>query len=339
MTTLTKKSTSTLLISIFATFIVIGALISEFFQAPILSSKELNKLQFLFSKSDVESITQIKIKTTIDEFSLNKAEGNNWILSKPRVIDANLEIVNKILETLEDIKIKRIYPKDQINLANFSLDNPISTLTIKDKNDELKTLSFGLVNPIDNSTYLSVSGDNAIYHINVLKMSFEKIELSSIIDSQIFNFNWNQVKSIKIYPQRQTSAALAMERSADGTNWVSGSMALDEEKVGEYLNELISMKSHIILDKTDDELTAELDKILSVPFFKIVIETTKNETNTYEISYFVNTLPNVKIEKKQNFIIRASNRKHPFLVNKDFMKLFYKRSNQYKGTSIKKLIY
>jgi len=316
-----------------------GALISEFFQAPILSSKELNKLQFLFTKSDVQSISQIKIKTSIDEFSLNKAEGNNWILSKPRVIDANLEIVNKILETLEDIKIKRIYPKDQINLANFSLDNPISTLTIKDKNEEIKTLSFGLVNPIDNSTYLSVSGDNAIYHINVLKMSFEKIELSSIIDSQIFNFNWNQVKELKIYPQRQTTPALAIEKSTDGTNWMSGQMNLDEEKIGEYLNELISMKSHIILDKTDDELTAELDKILSVPFFKIVIVTTKDETNTYDISYFVNTLPNVKIEKKQNFIIRASNRKHPFLVNKDFMKLFYKRSNQFKGTSIKKLIY
>jgi len=316
-----------------------GALISEFFQAPILSSKELNKLQFLFTKSDVQSISQIKIKTSIDEFSLNKAEGNNWILSKPRVIDANLEIVNKILETLEDIKIKRIYPKDQINLANFSLDNPISTLTIKDKNEEIKTLSFGLVNPIDNSTYLSVSGDNAIYHINVLKMSFEKIELSSIIDSQIFNFNWNQVKELKIYPQRQTTPALAIEKSTDGTNWMSGQMNLDEEKIGEYLNELISMKLHIILDKTDDELTAELDKILSVPFFKIVIVTTKDETNTYDISYFVNTLPNVKIEKKQNFIIRASNRKHPFLVNKDFMKLFYKRSNQFKGTSIKKLIY
>ncbi len=339
MTTLTKKSTSTLLITIFSTFIVMGALISEFFQAPILSSKELNKLQFLFTKSDVQSISQIKIKTSIDEFSLNKAEGNNWILSKPRVIDANLEIVNKILETLEDIKIKRIYPKDQINLANFSLDNPISTLTIKDKNEEIKTLSFGLVNPIDNSTYLSVSGDNAIYHINVLKMSFEKIELSSIIDSQIFNFNWNQVKELKIYPQRQTTPALAIEKSTDGTNWMSGQMNLDEEKIGEYLNELISMKSHIILDKTDDELTAELDKILSVPFFKIVIVTTKDETNTYDISYFVNTLPNVKIEKKQNFIIRASNRKHPFLVNKDFMKLFYKRSNQFKGTSIKKLIY
>jgi len=170
-------------------------------------------------------------------------------------------------------------------------------------------------------------------------MSFEKIELSSIIDSQIFNFNWNQVKELKIYPQRQTTPALAIEKSTDGTNWMSGQMNLDEEKIGEYLNELISMKSHIILDKTDDELTAELDKILSVPFFKIVIVTTKDETNTYDISYFVNTLPNVKIEKKQNFIIRASNRKHPFLVNKDFMKLFYKRSNQFKGTSIKKLIY
>lgn len=336
MSSFNRNSISTFILGGFVTVLLFGALVSEFFQAPIISSQELSKFQFLFTREQIDTVKLVKIKSSLGEYQLERND-LKWNLTSPRLIDANINMIEKILSSLKEIKIKKIYPKDAINLANFSLDNPISTLTIKNEKNEEKSISFGLVNPIDNSTYVSVEDEKAIYHINNINMPFERIELASLIDSRIFNMEWNEIKSFKLFSQNKNKPTLSFVR--EKKIWVAGNKQLHDERMKKYLSELTSLKSTIILDERTQKLDERLERYTSKPFFKLDVQTEDGNEIEYRVSYVISSLPGIKMEKKQNFIIKASNRQHPFLVNKDFMRLFYRRTSHFKPIPIKKLIY
>lgn len=337
MTKLSKNTVSIGFTLIFCLTLGIGALVSEFFQAPILSSKELSKLQFLYTNSDFEKISKLNLKSNLGDFNLVKEDKNTWMMTTPRRINANSEIVTKILKALEDIKIKKIYPNDQINVANFSLDKPVATLTITDDKNESKILSFGLINPIDSSTYLQVKGENVIYHINVLDFSLEKLDVTNLIDTQIFSSNVLAVSELKIFPPRTSIPSFNVLKKEN--EWSSGNLKLDSASVVSFIEEIKAIKTHIILDQIDETMVLEMEKIFQNSANKIEITEDKGSVITYDISQPFNSLTNIKVEKRQNFLIRASNRKHVFVVNKDYLKLFSKRVNQLKENPIKKLIY
>lgn len=333
---LNRNNISSIILAGLSFILLIGAALSEFYQAPILSSKELSKLQYLFTQSEIENVKKIDLKTGLGEYKLNKRAQGQWTLSSPREIDANSELIDKVLDGLKTIKIKKIYPKDPINMANFSLDNPISKIKLTNDKGSHKSISFGLINPIDNSTYVALDNEKAIYHVNIVDMSFEKIDLTALIDSRIFNMKWDEIKSIKIIGQNKKTR-LSFNR--DKTRWVSKSLELNEERVRTYLDELTNMKSTIILDRKTEDMEKRLNQYLSRPYFSMEIVNANDELIKYEVSYIINSLPDIKMEKKQNFIIRATNRQHPFLVSKDYMKFFFKKNSSFKPIPIKKLIY
>lgn len=337
MTKLSKNTVSIGFTIIFCLTLGIGALVSEFFQAPILSSKELSKLQFLYTNSDFEKISKLNLKSNLGEFNLAKEDKNTWMMTTPRSINVNSEIITKILKALEDIKIKKIYPSDQINIANFSLDKPVATLTITDDQNEVKVLSFGLINPIDSSTYLQVKGENVIYHINVLDFPLEKLDVTSLIDTQIFSSNISSITELKIFPPRTSIPSFSVSKKDN--EWSSGNLKLDTASLVTFIEEIKAMKAHIILDQIDENMTLEKEKIFQNSSNKIEVTEDNGNVITYDISMPFNSLTNVKVEKRQNILIRASNRKHVFVVNKDYLKLFSKKVNQLKENPIKKLIY
>lgn len=337
MSTISKNYASTLFIALFAFTILLGGLVSEFFQAPLLTSKELTKLQFLYNQADIQKINKIEFSSGLSQFTITKDINDNWIMTSPKEIMANKEMIQKILNTLEEIKIKKIYPKDQINIANFSLDNPISTLKITTNDNESKTLSFGLVNPIDNSTYLKVDNESVIYHINVLNLALERIEVTSMIDSQPFNLSESNIKELKIFPGKQTSPTLQISKTED--QWMSANLKIDATQVASFVEELNQIKSHMILDQMDEATLEEAEKLFSNPAFKLEVKYQNDTVVNYEVSNIINTLGSSKLEKRATFAIRIDDKKYLYILNKDLLKVFNKRSNQLKESPIKKLIY
>jgi hypothetical protein len=334
LNTSTKNQLSTLIIGVFTFVLVLAAFVSEFFQAPTSTSQELTKLQYLFNDKDIKNIEVLSLQTGLVDFTV-KNESGHWIMTSPREIDANDETIGQILESLRNIRIKKIYPRDEINKANFSLNNPLSKVTLTYPDTKKRVLSFGLVNPINNTTYVSLDSEDAIYHVNLLSFRFEKTELANVIDSRIFSSTAKEVARLQI--SSRDSKTLDIEKNKN--IWYSGKRQLQSEKVETYLNELLSIKSAVILDRKTDRLSKKLSSYLDRPYFKMTLQNNKGEEITYDVSFIVNSLPDINIERKQNFIIRASNRKHPFLVHKNYMKHFYKKASSFKTLSIKKIIY
>jgi hypothetical protein len=338
-----RINTSNWLTLIFAVILVLSGFYSEFFQAPTKRNQEFHKNLFLFQETDIANIDSILLHNRLGDFTISRQVGvdaNIWDLTRPRELPAAQPVIKKILRTLESIKIRKIYAKDSINLANFSLDAPMMYFELTQKNKPKLKVYFGLVNPIDSSTYLMTSDKDIIYHIDSLNTSLEKLGLSDFVDSHIFSISKEQISSLKIFRGVKLSgnSQLSIAQSPKGFKNRSGEI-LQPDKVNSYFKSLLSLKSVYILDKITKKLQTKLDSILSKPFYTMVIKTKTGKEITYTISAVINSLPDLKIEKKQNFIIKASDRKYPSVLDKSHFNLFGKKKSSFKKLLFKKLFY
>jgi hypothetical protein len=338
-----RINTSNWLTLFFAIILVFSGLYSEFFQAPTKDNQEFQKNLYLFQEADLANVHKILIHNRLGDFVIERnlqEPTSNWDLTEPRQLPASQPIVKRILKTLKGIKIRKFYPKDSINLANFSLDAPMMYFELFEKNKKKVKVYFGLVNPIDSSTYLMTSDKDIIYHIDSLNTSVEKLGLSEFVDSHIFSFKKNQLASLQIYrgSNTQVNPQLSISHGPKGYKNRSGDL-LEPDKLEKYLSGLFSLKSIYILDKITEKLETKLDSLLSRPFYTVQVKTKSGEDITYTVSTVVTNLPDLKIEKKQTFIIKASNRKYPTILDRDNFKLFGKKSSAFKKLPFKKLFY
>src|SRR5690606_29708238 len=95
-------------------------------------------------------------------------------------------------------RVRSIHRYEPINVTSFSLDNPnLSLLFTTNKNKDYE-IKLGLINPIDNSAYLSISSQDQIYQIDPLEMALEAYDLSQIVEARVFAINYSDIKSIEI---------------------------------------------------------------------------------------------------------------------------------------------
>lgn len=328
------------MLGLFCLLIAAGTLTSVFFQAPAESNNELNRLRVLFPEGEFDHLRALTITNRLGAFTFERSlDGEQWRMTSPRSVMANPQPLERVLTALKDIRIRRIYDRDPINSSNYSLDNPqikISMLT-EDLNE--KEIHFGLVNPVDNSTYLHILKSDSIYHVDSLNFSLENLDIVNFIDTRVFATPIDQIAKLKIRRDRQDQSPHLDIRLEDGI-WIdSSNRQLDSSPVESFLTELANLRSLFIIDKANEDLTSAIEKEFEKPAFFIQLIDKQGLEFSYKVSSIVNTLPELKIEKRQNFLIQTSHRDYPFLLPKEHFELFSKRNNQFSGLTIKKLFY
>jgi len=335
-----RTKSANFLIIMFALVLFIGGLASEFFQAPLNQNTALSRYQLLLKPEEVDQIDSIELENRLGTFKIDKDKSQSWSLTSPRNLPSNSSTVKSILDNLKEIKIRQILPKDTINISNFSLDSPLMKLKISYFGGKENYLNIGLVNPIDNSTYVTFSNKDAIYHVDALKNSMEGLSLSNFIEPKIFTQDLKSIQDFKIYRGKipSTNQRLSIRSEKDG--WIDNSgNTLEPKAVEDYLMELLSLKSSLILDKRTEKLDEALTRYFSNPSYTVEVLDKSGEKVFYEVSYLINTLPDIKMEKRQTFIVKASNRPHPYVMEKQFLNSFSKSQRSFKKLSIKKLFY
>ncbi len=341
---LKKSMLSYWLLLAFFIMLAIGASISEFFQNPILTTNDFNQYRFLFDKNELDNISLIKLENRLGSFEISKAQSDNvflWNILKPRELPAKTDTVDSIIKTIESIKIKQVHTLDPINLSNFSLNKPLTKIILSIKDSEDITIKFGLINSIDNSTYVTVSDKEAVYHVEKLFNSLESISLSNFIESRVFPISINDLKTFELYRGNKLTnfSQLNFQYDIEQKQWTKNNKVLNSEKINSYLNKILNIKSHLILDKVSETLQKKIDKYLEKAIYSLRTVDKKGREIIYKISPIVHSLPDIKIEKRQNFIVSASNRSHPYIINKNNMPLFNKYQKEFKNISVKKLFY
>lgn len=300
----------------------------EFFQDNRVKQSIENLTNNPVREDILTNIDSIRFKNRIGKFTLTN-ENKNWVLKEPRVMPANKSTVKKIIDSLKDISVHTIHELEPINIQSFSLDKPTLEIDLFTKLDEKVTIKVGIINPINNTSYLSVSGQKRIYQINLFKNSFESLELSDFIDSRIFSTPLEDIKNFKIFHGKIKEAFNNL--SFDGNHWKSKKYnTISDDSTQSTLNSILNINTHMIIDKMDNKLSTFIKNYFDSPLYRVELTTKSNEVISYTITTNIKAITELKLEKRQYFLMKASDRPYPYVINKSYLSNFLIRYSHLK---------
>lgn len=292
----------------------------EFFQDSQSDNMALDLLTNPIQKSQLEKITKVEFTNRLGEFVMIK-ENSSWLLQKPRTIPAKEETINKIFTELKNLTIQTIHEYEPINFRSFSLDNPVVEMNLSSK-DESINIKIGLINPIDNTSYLVVSGRDQIYQTSLFNYQLERLELSDFVDSGVFSMELDNIKRFSLYQGKETIPSHVLE-NLEGS-WISNKYnSIQNRNVETKLTTVLDVKTHMIVDKVDEELQTFINNYTSSPLYRISIETKDGKTVSYKVTSLIKSIQELRVEGKQYFIMSASDRPYPFLISKQYLDRFF----------------
>ena len=298
--------------------------LSNVFKTPVKGQQELIEQSLVFSNKELESITRLSLKNKSGEFTFERANLENttaWHMKSPRDISVNSVFVEKLFASLNIIKTKKLLDDNQANNSNFSLEKPTAILTLTDNKDQNIILSVGIMNTIDNSTYMKISGRNGIYHVEAPSMSLENITLNDLVESSVFDINFNTMMSFKLFKKNTPSPVFEIHKR-DGAWFDSQERPLDVKRLEDMIDDFIALKSSFTLDAPTDAQKKQTQSLISNPEYTVKIEKIDNTSLLYKVGPVVKTLIEVPLKDEAHFIINENHSPVIYVVKKDFLTLF-----------------
>ena len=312
---------------------------NEFFQIPHHAMKFPLHIENPIEPQLLEQLKSVEMTNNLGSYRLVK-DGNTWQMVKPRSLQAHGELMDQIISSLRNLKVRRLYEKDKINLRNFSLHKPSIHIKLSSQKHS-QNLTFGLLNSIDDSTYLIDDHSSLIYQVDSLKVALHSLSLNELIDSSIFKITKNKIQRIQVkqYPSRRNSIKVNLIRK--GTTWESHKKEkLDEEKTQEWLSNLLSLKADIILDKRSHDLEKKITEEMNRPSYTVSIREETGEESTYKISRPLSSLENIKIGNKKFILVTSSiEGVPPIITDKSLLEFFEIKAKRLRIPSPQKIFY
>lgn len=305
-------------------FVLLG--FSEFFQNITQDKKTLDLLSNPIRADIMANIQTIRIKNRIGNFTFSQQDGQ-WLMKEPRVMPAKIKTINQVLEALNNVNINTIHQYEPINIQNFSLDRPIMVIDLYSKLEETLQIKVGLINPINNTSYITVSGNQTIYQIELLKNNIELLNLSDFIESSIFSTPIDEVAEFHLFRRGVAESHNSITKKSD--EWTSKKYKkITKANVDKKLNDIFNIKTHMIVDKQDEKLQNFISNYIETPLYTIKIKTKNNKNISYQITTLIKALPELKLSKRQYFIMTASDRQYPYIIEKQFLDEFIIRYSE-----------
>lgn len=302
--------------------LVVGTVfLSDAFKTPIKGHAEFMDQARVFNNKELENIMNLSLKNKSGEYNFTRLDATStspWSMTSPRQISAKSVFIEKLFASLKNIKTKKQYPDDAANNSNFSLDKPTAILTLTDKKGNNIILSVGIMNTIDNSTYMKISGRSGIFHVEAPSISLENTVLADLVESSVFDFDFKSIESFKIFKKSASTAQFDMHKK-DGV-WVNAEEhPMDPKKVEETIEEFIKLKSSFILDEQTEAQKKQTQSLVSTPEYTVKVERSNKEVLIYQVSNVTATLPGVSLNEEPHFIITESHAPIIYLIKGEYL--------------------
>ncbi len=321
-----KNYSTILLFCFFFTVLFLGG-VSEIFKQKNKDFSNLNNIQNPIRADILANLKTIKIKNNLGTYTLSK-DDKTWFLLEPRLMPANSKRINTIINSLKNSSVKSELENEPINLSNFALENPSLRVDLFSELDEQLKIQIGLINPINDTSYITVSGVEKIYQMNVFHRSFQFVKISDLIDSSIFSMPLKDINEFKLYSRDFKDPINKLQKR--NTNWKSKKYnSITKENVDKKIQSILNIKTYMIIDKKNEDLENLINNYLEKPLYKITIKTGQKKVK-YKISSLTKSIPELKLEKRQYFLMTASDRKYTYVLQKDYLKDFYIRYSDLK---------
>lgn len=319
-----KKWFSNFVLVAFLFLVAATALLSNAFKTPVKNHNEFIEQSLVFNNKELENITNLSLKNKSGEFTFSRSSteaASQWHMTSPRDISSSSVFVEKLFSSLNTIKTKKLLPDDTANRSNFSLDKPTAILTLTDDSGKSIILSVGIMNTIDNSTYLKISGRNEIFHVEAPSMSLENTTINDLIESTVFDINFAAISSFKIFKKNSSTPQFAVIKK-DGIWFSSEEKPLDAKKLEEMLDDFSVVKSSFVMDQMTDLQKKQTQALVSPPEYTLKIEKDSKETFTYLVSDLKKSISDVAASDEAQFIVIENHAPVVYVIKKEAFALF-----------------
>jgi hypothetical protein len=331
-----RKIISNLILILFFLLVGAAALLTKVFQNPMKNGSQVIEQVRLFTNNELSTINKLTLKNKSGEYTFERNPKNQispWHMTSPRDISANSVFIDKLFTSLSFTKVKKVFPEEKINYSNFSLDKPTSTLTLVDQEGKTTTIMVGLMNTIDNSTYVKISGRPGFFHVDAPAISLENATILDLVESQIISIDLEIIQTFRIYRgNKKSNPSLEIKKKNDG--WIDrDNIALSADKIDDYLGELSNLKSTFIIDKPTDAQKRQVASLSRNASFIVSVEDNKGNVIDYYISSLIRDLSDLDLKNEEYFVVTISNNNTSYVVKKVFYNLFNKKADSLKATA------
>ena len=247
----------------FVIFLVILAFVYFFETRGKSEEGEEEKLLSLLS-GDVWKITFKKEDETL---TFQKNEKDEWLISEPIEAKTDKYEIDQLAGNFSDLKIERVVEEEPDELEKYNIPQKEVSLWFKDREKPVKIL-IGMENPLDNTFFAKRDDETRIVLIpSHLKSLMEK-KLFDFRQKDIFRFETDEVKSIRLRA-KETS----WEASKKEEEWFLKKPVdalAEENKIDTVLSSLSGMKAKEFV--SEEKKKEELKKYgLSRPEYEIAL--------------------------------------------------------------------
>jgi uncharacterized protein YpmB len=236
-------------IILFAVFLVLLALVLLFEYKGKGEKDEEDKLLAL-SSDDIQKIT---FKKEDETFIFQKDEEGEWLITEPLEAKADKYEVDRLADDFSDIKIERVVEDVPEELEKYGIPQKEISLWFKDEDKPIKIL-IGMENPLDNTFFAKRDDETKVVLIpSSLKSLMEK-SLFDFREKNIFKFETDDVKNIKLRAKKTRWEASKKEEEWFFKNPVSA--LAKSSNIDNILSSLSSLKAREFIseEKKKDEV-------------------------------------------------------------------------------------
>lgn len=209
-------------------------------------------------------------------------EGSTWKMSAPMEWSANFYAVNRILNQLQFLEEEASFTIEEIektgqSLADYGLENPALTLTIRSNQKDM-TLRIGAVTKIGNNVYILGPSGDEIFVVSGQSLQSLIVDLSDLRTREIFDIPVFEVKGMTVQinaVDTNTNGGLKVRLAKNSEGWTFESplnAQADPAVVGSTINTLTATKVERFIEP---EATDSIEQGLENPFMRVTLDGNK----------------------------------------------------------------
>ena len=322
MKSLLRPSLSTVLVAFFSLVLLFLGLFAEIFES---QTPEVDIAQIYANPVPINELQRLKNFKLINKHGTFVFENSHpdgllegpWQMIEPQALKLKNIVVTRIIDALNVIRVRNFYRLEPINITSFSLDNPTLTLFFTNTKNKSFEIKMGLINPIDNSAYLSLSTQDQIYQIDPIEMALESYDLAQMVESRVLALNSDSLYSLEIYGPE----GLKLKLFKKDEEWFDqNGVSLSEAKVGKFFERLEDIKSFSILDKLTTDQQAFMMDTMATPAYSLKLISSQG-VRTYVVGQIKKQIPGMTISKNDPYALSTEEKQSFVLIDKDELKV------------------
>lgn len=327
MKALLRPTLSTVLVVFFFLILLFLGLFAEVFEA---ETPEVDIAQIYANPVPINELQKLKnLKLTnkhgtflFENTAVDGSLNGPWQMLEPQALRLKNDVVSKIVDALNVVRVRNFHRLEPINITSFSLDNPTLTLLFTNTRNKNFEIKMGLINPIDNSAYLSLSSQDQIYQIDPIEMALESYDLAQLVESKVLAVNGDSLQSLEIYD----ASGLKLKLIKKETQWLDqAGVVLSEQKVRKLFERLEEIKSYSILDKLNSDQQLFMEKIMATPEYSLKL-ISGNGVRTYVMSPLAGQIPGMNVVKSGSYALSTDEKQSFVLIEKDEIRMLGTKS-------------